>query len=124
MEQAEITWALVEEKTVRIELPKSSLDLTADELSAFIQRLGEIRMRMKPDIDRRPLKTMEYRTFLDPCWICQQELMRENSLLHLRDPRYGWLHFSLPREQAKKLGETLIQQAAKPGSGSTPGRVN
>jgi hypothetical protein len=29
----------------------------------------------------------------------------ENSLLHIRDARFGWLHYAIPRAEARKLAE-------------------
>ena len=47
----------------------------------------------------------------DPRWATETETMRGDSVLHLRDPRFGWLHFVFPREMARKLGRLLIAQA-------------
>jgi hypothetical protein len=42
----------------------------------------------------------------------QPETKPENSgsILHICDPRYGWLHYLIPREEALKLVEFLQDQ--------------
>jgi hypothetical protein len=48
--------------------------------------------------------------------------MLGNSLLHIRDPRYGWLHYWIPKGEAAKLAKALQAQVDAPPP--TQGRVN
>jgi hypothetical protein len=48
---------------------------------------------------------------LDPRWYSEPDALLGESLLHIRDPRFGWLHYALPRESARALGILLVHQA-------------
>jgi hypothetical protein len=37
-----------------------------------------------------------------------------HTMLHIRDPRYGWLHFAISREAAGKLAAALRKQVDNP----------
>jgi hypothetical protein len=45
-------------------------------------------------------------------------------LLHIRDDRYGWLHYMISKSEAKKLAELLTQQATDQSPGPAPGKAN
>jgi len=47
-----------------------------------------------------------------------------NTLLHLRDPRFGWLHYMVPREEARKLARVLQAHVDTPPPGSATKKLN
>ena len=55
--------------------------------------------------------------------LTEPEMMLGNSVLHIRDPRYGWLHYVLSRKSARKLAGLLAAQADAPPV-SPPGKAN
>ena len=50
--------------------------------------------------------------------------MMGGSLLHIRHPGLGWLHFVLLKESAAALGRLLLAQAELPVPTASPGKMN
>jgi hypothetical protein len=44
----------------------------------------------------------------------EQNMMNGDTLLHVRDDGFGWLHYTMSREDARKLGQNLIAAADTP----------
>jgi hypothetical protein len=97
--------------------PPIALRLDSAQIDDMLRNLGDFRASMQPS------HAQEWRTGQrvvaepDPCWQSEPELMMGNSLLHLRDPRFGWLHYLFPREAARELGHSLVAQADRPPDG-------
>jgi hypothetical protein len=98
-------------------------DLTAVE--DLLRGLGMIRASMTPEVPPRFAMGQKVETIPDPAWVAEPDLMQGDSIIHLRDPRYGWLHYLIPRSEAAKLAGFLQKQVETPiGSaveGSMPG---
>jgi hypothetical protein len=125
MEQDTAQWELKDHgKLITITLPTRHLEFTADELAAFIHALGDLRSRMTPKIPQTLPVSDGHEAHQNPCYQCEQDHLRSGSLLHLRDPRYGWLHFLVPKNEARKLGEVLLQQARDEGLAPTSGKTH
>jgi len=60
----------------------------------------------------------------NPAWVVEPDAMMGNALLHVRDPRYGWLHFLIPKDEARKLAGALLAQADAPPPGRQDGKPN
>ena len=104
-------------KTVTITFPTDppvDIRLDTSQIDEHLQRLGQFRSRMKPDIAFDWALGQKVGAVPDPRYVTEPEVMQGNSLLHIRDPRFGWLHYILPRDEAKKLGEFLVAQAELP----------
>jgi hypothetical protein len=92
----------------------SALIVDAAGIEKIIGNLGELRAAMKPDVaNDRPTGEMA-RVLFDPRWSTELEMIQGNSLLHVRDDRYGWLHYMLPKHEAKRLAGYLQAQANTP----------
>jgi hypothetical protein len=89
----------------------SVLIIDTARLEQLIQRLGELRAAMAPEVSPDFPMGQTVDAIPDPRWSSESELTQGNSLLHIRDNRYGWLHYVLPRLEARKLGGILIAQA-------------
>jgi hypothetical protein len=50
----------------------------------------------------------------DPAFELEADQLAGDSLLHIRHPHFGWLHFIFSKAEAKKLGGLLLAQSAKP----------
>jgi hypothetical protein len=50
----------------------------------------------------------------DPAWSLETDALAGDSLLHIRDARFGWLHYIITKEDAAKLGRALVAQAEAP----------
>ena len=90
--------------------PPVVLKLDVADVEDMLRNLGEFRAAMKPEVPRvRPTGMVPARP--DPIWWSEPDAMQGHSLLHIRDDRYGWLHYLLPPNEAKKLGQLLQTQA-------------
>jgi hypothetical protein len=102
--------------------PDASVRLDADEIDRLLGELGEMRARMQPEVPYEPDLNGSFSVVSDPRWATHGEIMDGNSFFHVRDPRFGWLSYVLPRKEAQKLSVLLAKQAdagaAEPGSRS------
>ncbi|MGO9545225.1 MAG: hypothetical protein ACLPPF_10565 [Rhodomicrobium sp.] len=104
--------------------PRVSLKLAVDAVDDILANLGEFRGGMTPEVKRDWAPGQKVRAVPDPRWYTELDLMRGDSLLHIRDPRFGWLSYLLPREEARKLGQYLIEQANTPDPPQPKGKAN
>ena len=74
--------------------------------------LGDARSNMKPeftaDITGDPMNIVR-----DPTWRTMAIALVPDPIVHIRDPRFGWLHYALAAESAKRLGQSLVDLADK-----------
>jgi hypothetical protein len=102
------------------ELPKPvalSLELGSREVDALLVALARTRARME---DRHPARVERTRLMvgtINPSWQLASDGVRGGSVLSLRHPGFGWLHFSLPKQEATKLGNGLLVQVPMPPIG-------
>ena len=64
---------------------------------------------MQPEVSATWAAGQLFRAIPDTRWSTEPEIMEGNSVLHVRDPRFVWLHYMIPRNEARKLGEALIR---------------
>lgn len=111
-------WRLDEDlKTVTVSFPSVppvALKLDAREVDEMLRNLGEFRAAMQPEAPRTFDRGQLVPTAADPLWQSEPDGISGGSLLHLRDPRFGWLHYLLPRDEARKLADLLQGQARRP----------
>jgi len=91
-----------------------TLSLDVDDIKAVIVALGELRAGMLPGEAPEFVPTGSVHAIPDPAWTAEPEMMEGDILLHIRDPGFGWLHYCLPREAARKLGAHLQNLADLP----------
>ncbi|MDQ0559955.1 hypothetical protein QO004_001737 [Rhizobium mesoamericanum] len=110
-------WELDDElKTLSITFPTDppvAFMLDAEAVSKLIDRVGQIRAEMLPSYQESWKGGQMVNAVLDPHWYSEPDALLGESLLHIRDPRFGWLHYALPRESARALGTLLLHQAAE-----------
>jgi hypothetical protein len=121
MEQLDMpgpNWKLDDDgKTVTLTIPTDppvALQLDASQVDAMLQNLGLFRGSMQPDVPAAYALGQKTPAIRDPAWVSEPEAMMGDSLLHIRDPRFGWLHYIIPKSEAKKLADFLQIQAAAP----------
>ena len=88
----------------------------------ILENLGKLRSLMQPAIPSDQAVGQKVAAVSNPRWVTEPDIMRGDSLLHIRDPRYGWLHYLLPRGEAQKLGATLQAQTDVPRTGTSSGK--
>lgn len=103
-DEASILLDLTPERTV-------TLKMDADTLSNFITKLGHSRDKMLPAVANKPPAATLVRAFPNPSVLVESDAMHGLPLVHVRDPRFGWLHYSMTKEHASKLGEALMRRA-------------
>lgn len=108
-------------KTITITLPADppvQFTMDADGLSAMLHALGQARAEMEPppamDKDLNQMVPM----VLNPIFKFQG--LMGDALLHVRDPRFDWLHYRIAHESAVELGKLLLElgTAHPPTAGS------
>jgi hypothetical protein len=119
------TWTRNADGTVTLTIPSdppAALILKPQDVLEIIKVLGNLRPSLNPPIPRDWPMGQKVEAVPDPRWVVEPELMQGHSVLHILDPRFGWLHYLFPRHEAKNLGEFLIRQAETPQPGS--GKAN
>ena len=100
--------------TVRIALPGEqpvALQLDTAGLEGLMRGLAEIRAEMQPAVPPQWATGQAAAGTRSPAFVCEAEALHGGSLLHLRHPGYGWLHFAFPAAVARKIGAFLVRQA-------------
>ena len=90
--------------------PLMSLKVDVDGIDNLHKTLGELRGRMSPEVEKTLGKNETIAAVANPSWVVRPAPTKGDSLLHLRDPRYGWLHYLIPRAEATKLLAFLQSQ--------------
>jgi hypothetical protein len=70
-------------------------------IEEFLKNLGELRYAMKPEIPKTFPRGQQVSAVPDPAWVSEPDVMQGNSILHIRDPRYGWLHYIFRKMKRK-----------------------
>jgi hypothetical protein len=101
--------------------PPVRLSLDSAGVDSMLAMVREGRAMMTPEHPRAfALGQTVQGVVGDPAWMTEPELLNRDSLLHVRDPGYGWLHYVIPSPEVQKLVELLSAQVAwkaddKPG---------
>lgn len=120
-------WTLdPDHKTVTLTIPANpsvavKFDVAA--IDEILKNLGAFRAAMAPEVARENPLGRKVEAVPDPIWFTQPEALQGDSLLHIRDPRFGWLHYLIPRHEASKLGTLLLAQSQQPPT-PTPDQTN
>jgi hypothetical protein len=104
--------------------PPVALKLNVMAVTDILRNLGDLRAKMRPPVEAGWPPGQKFQAIANPRWATEPEMMLGNSVLHIRDPRYGWLHYVLPRKGARKLAGLLAAQADAPAPVSPPGKTN
>jgi hypothetical protein len=119
---------LLEDGTVALTIPtqpeETTVVLDTERVDEILKGLGKFRASMQPEVPRDWQMGGRVIATADPIWRTEPEMLQGNSLLHLRDPGYGWLHYMIPKAEAKRLAEFLTRQADAPSLEPGPGKAN
>jgi hypothetical protein len=102
--------------------PPTQIVFTTETIEDILKTLGMFRGSMKPEIPKTFAQGQLVQAVADPAWVTEADIMFGSSLLHIRDPRYGWLHYLIPKEEARKLADYLQKQADAPSPGPPQGK--
>lgn len=121
-------WKLDDDyKTVIVTFPTSppvALKLDVAGVEDILKNLGMFRGAMKPEVSKTHAMGQKVFAVPDPIWVAEPDALVGDSLLHIRDPHYGWLHYLLPKAEALKLGQILQAQAEVQHPSPGPGKAN
>jgi hypothetical protein len=92
------------------------VELDAGEIDGLLKNLSELRAMMQPPHPFDFTKNADINFIVDPRWEYGHEPSLGQSVLRIRDPRFGWLHYVISRDTARKLADALIG-AGDPPSG-------
>lgn len=98
-----------------------TVGLSIEALESLLAGLAQAREQMTPPVPvgEEAIKTkITLQSTLHPHWYVGGNLQIDAVLLHWRHPGFGWLHFALPKQEAERLGQTLISATSHL---STPG---
>src|SRR5260370_42648306 len=97
-------------KTVTITFtttPPVALKLDASALEALLEKLGELRARMLPEVPRTFPEGQSFPAIGDPPWATDPDILHGHVFLHIRDQRFGWLRYIISRGEARRLAGSL-----------------
>ena len=118
-------WTLDDEQnTVTAQIGAETLTLSTQEVEDLVTSLGDFRAEMSPQVATQWDPSLGAVAIPDPVWSSEPQMLLEGSLVHIRDPRFGWLHFFFPPKDARALGEALLRQADMEHAPPEPGAMN
>jgi len=121
-------WKLDDDlKTITLTFPTDppvALQLEVSGVEDILKNLGEFRAAMTPEVQKTFAMGQKVGAIPDPAWVTEPDLLAGDSLVHIRDPRYGWLHYLIPREEARKLATLLQNQVDAPPLGQKQEKPN
>jgi hypothetical protein len=104
--------------------PPVAIQWKAPMVDEHLQKLGKLRAGMRPEIPKTFAPGQLVGAVSDPAWVTEPDAMLGRTLLHIRDPRFGWLHYLIPKEKARKLAGLLQAQADAEPPGQRGDKLN
>ena len=111
-------WRLSDDrKTATLTAPSDPpivLSFNAASMDGLLRSAMEVRAAMTPAHPADFAVGQHVQAIENPRIVSELDTRTGRSLLHLRHPGFGWLHFLLPKEHAAKLAELLRNQVERP----------
>lgn len=85
-------------------------------IEGFIAVLGAVRAVLDPPVVATWPGGVAVHPMKDMSYLLEADAMEGNALLHIRDEAFGWRHYAMHRDAARRLGESLIALANQPMS--------
>ena len=111
-------------KSVRVSLKDDAppaTDWSLTDVEMMLKALRSLRVLLEPGVHSEFPPRQRAEGVIEPNWSTEPELLTGRSILHLREPGYGWLHFVLPRADARRLAAELNAHADAPDAMENPG---
>jgi hypothetical protein len=83
------------------------VELDAGEIDGLLRNLSELRAIMQPPHPFDFTRNADTNFIVDPRWGYGHEPSLGQSVLRIRDPRFGWLHYVISEDTARKLADAL-----------------
>ena len=106
-------WKLDDDfKTVTVMFPAEppvSVKLDVGGVEEILSKLAEFRAHMKPGMAPDFARGQQVLAEQNLQWVAEADA-NGDTLLHIRDSGFGWLHFVVPKEEARRLAAALQAQ--------------
>ena len=99
--------------TIRLQAPAVDAALTVQQLDELVYALVVIRTNMVPIFPLEWPADAPVLAAKSPAWFCRAAVETDESLLSMRHPGLGWLHFALRKAEAAKLADLLKRQSER-----------
>ena len=83
--------------------PIIKLKLGVKEIEELLRHLGNVRRLMKAEVLSLFAPGQKVMAVPDPAWATEVDAIVGSTLLRVPDPRYGCLHYVIPRDEARNL---------------------
>ncbi|MBS7699517.1 MULTISPECIES: hypothetical protein [unclassified Chelatococcus] len=100
--------------------PAVALEIDAAQLEQILQGLGEMRARMEPRVEADWQPGRPVQAITNPRFSAELPQDKDFTVLHLRDPRFGWLHYAVPFPECGRLAEFLARAVKRKASPEAP----
>jgi hypothetical protein len=110
-------WKLEDDRqhlTVTFLSNPTPVKLDVNDVEELLKRLGQFRSNMLPETPEALVDGTVVTAILNPDWRTELDQKSGATLLHVRDQRYGWLTYVIPRVAARKLASLLQEQVGSP----------
>lgn len=108
----------------QIDGTKATLQFNAATLDTFIAGLLAARERLTPAVPDRWALGQKCMALVDPHFGIELDMQTGGSLVHLRHPGLGWLHFVFPSGEAGMLVRIMSEHIAAARHGAQAGSAN
>lgn len=92
--------------------PPVAIQLPVLEVEKMLAIIGDYRSVMEPEVVAEHVPQQNVSAISSPIWQIESDPLSGNTLLRLRDPRFGWLHYLIPNGEAEKLAQHLQTDAS------------
>jgi hypothetical protein len=107
-----VEWLDEDRSRARFALPGRQ-EWTAENISALMQVLAQIREDMTPAVPEEPPRLHDAEALHDPRYSTQLHEFSGGTVLRFRHPSLGWLEFVLPSLERKKITSYFEAQEAE-----------
>jgi hypothetical protein len=104
-------------KSVLVERPEPLPAVYCMELptvESLLAVLGDVRRRMLPQVAETWPVDMRVDCVRDPRWSLWTDRLAGDVILHVRDARFGWLHYVITRDEARRFATAILAQLEAP----------
>jgi hypothetical protein len=88
--------------------------VSLDDLERMIAVYGTARAELLPAVIAQWAPGQMVTAHRDPSWSIERDQLAGDPLLHIRHEGFGWLHFIMNRDDARRIGQSLIAFADAP----------
>lgn len=103
----------------RLSFTETTFDVDVSGIQTLIALLGATRSAMLPEEPSEFVPPKSLHAVQEPGWTVEPELLDGDVLFHVRDPRFGWLHYCLSKPAAERLGTHLLSLVRLANTGAT-----